>query len=219
MKPTSPMSLAFLLALSFGGGACVTGPEVQPVPAELRGPGADPAAVLEELGSGGALSEGHQLLEVLVGEWDVVLYSAASGESLARGTASLSWVLGGRALEWSTELVVGDRSAPSLALFGYDPRANLYQLAWCSGLTSAMSLARGRGELDAIGIRLVAEVRDPATAQISRSRVILRLASEGVYEMIQEAEQQPGLWAPITRTVYSRPGAPATSPPGLLDGL
>lgn len=206
MQHTRPSFVAFVLALLATVSACVTGPEAPPTPPEERGPGADPRALLDQLATESVRSDGHVALEPLVGAWDVVLHAADSGEPIARGTAELAWQLGGLVLEWRTELVVGERSAPSLALFGYDPRTNLYQLAWCSGVSSSMSLARGRGELDAVGIRLLAEERDPVTAEVSRARAVLRRLSEDVIELVQESEGLPGIWSAVTRTVYTRRG-------------
>jgi hypothetical protein len=177
--------------------ACVTPPEAAPLPPELHAPGADLRLLLAELGGAGLRGPGHEELDPLVGDWDVHLHALPSEDLLASGVARLEWTLGGLALLWRTELVIGERSAPALAFFTFDPR--------CSGLSSSASLARGRGSLDGVGIRLLAEDRDMATGQVRRARTVLRSFGEEGFELLQEVEEEGLQWRALTRTRYSRP--------------
>lgn len=200
--------VASLLLAAGIGGACVADPEPRPL--------APPPLAAPALGLSGAPPPGaeHRSLDVLVGTWQVELFAAAGGEPIARGKAEVRWCLAGRFLgfDLSFEIAGGGRS-PASGFLGYDARAGEYQWVWASGWSGRASLARGRGELDAGGLRLVSLETDPSTGAKARVRSILRLRGPDELEIEQAVESGSGAWQPTTLTIYRR-AAPDEGPAG-----
>ncbi len=148
-----------------------------------------------------AVGSQHQTLDPLVGEWVVQVYAAADQdgveELVALGLGSLRWILGARYLEWNTSMERGSEQIGARGLLGFDQGSELYELLWCSELTTGQRIIRGAGVVDGAGILF-----DQPSSTGARLR--LRLLSPDHFELRQYRATADGSWQQLTRTEYER---------------
>lgn len=118
----------------------------------------------------------HQVLEPLIGEWDVALSTiAADGteSSPYGGRATLAWTLGQRFLRWDAAVSFGETLGTTTGFLGFNTRTREYQLMMVSDLATGMEIARGSGEIRGAGIVFEIEQVDPASGNrlVARSRI------------------------------------------------
>ena len=155
--------------------------------------------------------QAHKVLDPLIGDWEVTLstLSADGVESEPfRGKATLAWTLGRRFVRWDATVQFGDTAGTTTGFLGFNTRTNQYQLMMISDLATGMEIARGSGEIRAVGIVFEIEQVDPATGGrlVARSRLRILAPDHFVLEQLEPA---PGGKDKVTRVWhYRRAGAP-----------
>jgi hypothetical protein len=212
--PKSSAALALVLA---GLAACVTDPplgDVEPPP--TAGMTADLARRPPQEEERAEPTERHRSLAPLLGDWTVRVLAEVPpgpGDDAARetgkervvsiGTARLEWALGGHFVSWVTRMRIGEQEHGARGMLGYDPKNREYQMFWASDLTGSMSLARGVGRAEELGIVFRDVGRDVLAGHPSRDRVVLRLADDGFVVEYWGVDAQ-GAEILQGRTVYER---------------
>jgi hypothetical protein len=134
----------------------------------------------------------HQVLDALVGEWDVSLSAmntTGSETDPFRGKASLAWTLGKRFLRWDASVDFGGTPGTTTGFLGFDTRTRDYQLMMISDFATGMQIARGGGELRGTGVVFDLEQTDPTTGArlIARSRLRTLAPDHFVLEQLERA--------------------------------
>lgn len=181
------LPLAFLLA------ACETGGR-PPAPAGGAGvPSADPIPLEEQvkaLSSQSRPGAKHAALGPLAGNWDVVLSDIGADQKETerfRGSATLTWILGGRFLRWDVAVDFGGVPGTTTGFLGFDSRLDEYELLMISDLAQGMAVAHGSGELSGQGLVFTVEQLEPRSGARARSRSRLRLLA-GDHFILQQLE-------------------------------
>jgi hypothetical protein len=149
----------------------------------------------------------HHALDPLVGTWVTKLVDVSPDgkeSDVHAGSARISWVLGGRYLSWDATLEIGGDVHETTGYLGYDLNQGEYQLLMISDLATGMSVARGRGDIAAKGIRLSIEVVDPTSGAIKRAQSTLRLIDKDHFELDQLGIDTTGDERIVRRTHYRR---------------
>ena len=153
-------------------------------------------------------SEELQRLAVLCGRWTVVLEDLSSAPEpfeVARGSAEIEAILGGRFLAWETELALGERSVRAEGRLAFDEPNDVFQLLWMSELAPGMRIARGRGDARRGGLVLEISERDPDSGALLRARSVLKVEDEDRFSLTQLGlDPQSSEWVATQRTSYSR---------------
>jgi hypothetical protein len=137
-------SLSLLVALSLLAAACRSTAADE----SAGGPPLDDAAMMEMMTQLAQPDEHHEVLDVLVGDWDVetrMWMSPDAAPIVEHGTMSANWVLGGRFIE--QRFVGSMMGAPfeGLGLMGYDRVREAYVGFWLdSAGTQMLDIATGR---------------------------------------------------------------------------
>jgi len=141
-----------------------------------------PAATLsleaqaKELSAASRPGGAHEVLDPLVGDWDVTL-STTSAQGVEsepyRGHATLAWTLGRRFVRWDATVAFGEFVGTTTGFLGFSTRTRQYQMMMISDLATGMEIARGNGELRAVGIVFELEQIDPASGArlVAKSRL------------------------------------------------
>jgi hypothetical protein len=155
----------------------------------------------------------HYSLDPLVGTWTTRLVNVAADGTESDphlGNAKIMWVMGDRFLNWDATLDIGPQVHETMGYFGYDLNQGEYQLLMISDLTTGMSVAHGRGDINAKGIRLTIEVVDPTSGAIKRAQSTLRLVDKNHFLLEQLGVDPQGEERIVRRTHYQRRGASAS---------
>jgi hypothetical protein len=167
-------------------------------------------AQAQEASSASRPRKEHLALEPLVGAWKTELVSVAVDGTESDphpGTATVQPVLGGRYYTWDATLDVGAKVYETTGYLGYDINSAEYQLLMISDLATGMSVAHGRGDIEAKGIQLVIEVVDPSTGAIKRAQSTLRVVNKDHFVLEQLGLDPNGEQRIVRRTHYRRRGA------------
>lgn len=153
----------------------------------------------------------HQVLEPLIGEWEVTLSTISAGgveSEPYRGRATLAWTLGRRFVRWDASVVFGEIVGTTSGFVGFNTRTRQYQLMMISDLATGMALAQGGGDIRGVGLLFELEEFDPAseTRLVARSR-IRSLSSD--HFVLEQLEPSSGGKDRVSRVWhYRRAGAP-----------
>ena len=204
----TPSTLLLLSLLAACAGPSATRDPSEQSPPSAAATSATVAQRLEAARPGSELAA----LDALIGAWRVqVLQADAAGElaPLAAGRAELAPSLGGRFLEWRTEVLLGGRPVRSFGVLGFDREREVFELYWLSETSSAQRIARGRGDARRGGVTLESADLDPESGGLRRWRSTLRIASDDVFTLRQEA-WDPALedWRELALTRYTRAPEP-----------
>jgi len=148
----------------------------------------------------------HQLLDPLVGDWDVTLSTISQGgveSDPYRGHATLAWTLGRRFLRWDASVTFGEIVGTTTGFLGFNTRTGLYQLMMISDLATGMEIARGSGEIRAVGIVFELEQVDPASGARLVARSRLRIVSPDHF-VLEQLEPSTGAKDRATRIWHYR---------------
>ena len=151
--------------------------------------------------------ERHHTLEPLAGGWeiDLVGVDASGGESeLARGRATIGWVLDGRYMRWETTLAIGGKTQATIGYLGYDLRARQYEFLNMSTLATVIPVASGSGDLARAGIRFTLDVIDPASGVRLRSTSVLHSIDRDHFVLDQFGQDAQGIDRVVRRQHYRR---------------
>jgi hypothetical protein len=151
----------------------------------------------------------HRALDPLAGAWSTVLVTVSAEDKESdphRGHATIAWVLGHRYLSWDATLEVGSGVHETTGFLGYDVNQGEYQLLMISDLATGMSVAHGRGEINATGIQLMIEVIDPANGAVKRAQSTLRIVDANHFVLEQLGIDAEGIERIVRRTHYHRTG-------------
>lgn len=180
-----------LVVGSAGLASCgATEPTRAAVP-ERAAPTVSIEAQVDELVRASEPREGHRALDPLVGRWTVTLSDVHGGgreTELARGHATIAWVLDGRFLRWDAELEIAGQPRHTTGYLGFDKRGSVYELLMISNLATGMSVAQGSGDLARSGIRFQLEQADPSSGSILRMQSRLALMTPDHFALDQLAD-------------------------------
>jgi len=196
-----------LLVLAAVLPACVTEPVDEARPVAVRRPMTPHEAIVEEIALQRALhqpDDHHLRLDGFVGQWLVLVHSCPSDGSepvlIARGHATIDWMLGRRYLEWKIQLDVGETTNVVSGHMGYDVVADEYQALWISDITTGMSIVYGNGNPQGRGLVMVGTgTRGGRTVVVARS--VLRFVGRDSFVIERYGAQSEVV---IQRSTYVR---------------
>lgn len=161
-RPLRGAGLLLALVPAAASPACVTEPENEPPPAVPQRAMTPHEALLEGIELQRAIQQPddhHLRLDRLAGQWLVLVHACPpdGGEPVlvARGNATIKWMLGRRYLEWSIVLDVGETTNVVNGHMGYDVIAQEYQALWISDITTGMSIVHGNGNPNGRGLVMI----------------------------------------------------------------
>ncbi|MDZ4774226.1 MAG: DUF1579 family protein [Planctomycetota bacterium] len=160
-----------------------------------------------EAASGSRPRKEHRALEALTGSWKttVVTVGADNDEGDPRpGSARIESTLGGRYLKWDATLDLSGETHATTGFLGFDVNQGEYQLLMISDLATGMGVARGRGDLQAKGVRFVIEIADPESGALRRAISVLRVVNPDRFELEQVGADPDGRERVVRRTHYER---------------
>jgi hypothetical protein len=159
--------------------------------------------------SRGASRAKHYSLDPLVGTW-TTRFVNVSADGTERPHLGNAKIMGrGRPLLNGCDARYRAAGARRWATWLSLNRAE-YQLLMISDLTTGMSVAHGRGDINAKGIRLTIEVVDPTSGAIKRAQSTLRLVDKNHSLLEQLGVDPQGEERIVRRTHYQRRGASAS---------
>lgn len=185
MRRAGLLLLPFVLAACESGGhATRPAPEPAVAPPQ-QAPLEDQVKTLASRSRPGAR---HAALDPLAGSWIVAVCDVApDGRETERfhGTASLTWILGGRYLRWDATVDFADVPGTTTGFLGFDSRLDEYELLMISDLAQGMAVANGIGDVGGQGLVFTLEQLDPRVGTRSRSRSRLRLLAKDHFVLQQ----------------------------------
>jgi hypothetical protein len=199
--------------ISFSLAACeAPRPGLDPAPlADEQIQGTDELeAALQKQIEGSAPGPEMGSLSTLIGRWSarVSLLSWPSGDlelpaTIATGVTEISPALGGRFLDWQTQLAWSDSEFSSRAWLGFDTRTKRYQFWRTSELSNGQAVFAGSGDLGRGGLYL--ERTQSSGGEVSRLRSVLRSTGADRFE-IEEFGYDPkrAKWVAGRITFYER---------------
>jgi hypothetical protein len=149
----------------------------------------------------------HRELDVLIGRYATALVArdeSGAETEIARGTAEIESILGGRYLRWNARLDIAGAEHATTGFLGYDLGAEEYQLTMVSDLSTGMVVARGDGSLERAGILWTLDQVDARDGTHTRMTSRLRLLAPGHFVLDQIAPQADGSERIVHRTHHRR---------------
>lgn len=181
------VAISTLVLASCGGGAgkppateaAAPAPKVDAAPEPAPTPAAEPAKVMtqEEMMAAWQAAmtpgEAHQKLNAFVGTWDVAvsLWMAPSAPpEVSTGTSTTAWILGGRYLEQKHVGMAMGQPFEGLGLTGYDNVQKKYIGTWVDTMGTGMMTSVGSVDETGAKFAFDAQMWDPTTGQLTKSR-------------------------------------------------
>lgn len=149
----------------------------------------------------------HHMLDMFVGEWDVVIKSWKGPEAHSEqssGRSFSSWTLGYRFVrEKFVSLEKGPRFE-GLGFFGYDMASRLFTAVWMDSLNTSISTSKGIFNTESSTFELVGEVYDPRLGRTKETQTLIRVISPDSYEVSMIDQTERGQSFKSLEIVYHR---------------
>ncbi|MBX7158040.1 MAG: DUF1579 domain-containing protein [Verrucomicrobiae bacterium] len=97
----------------------------------------------EEMGKPG---EGHQVLEPLIGDWEVEAkcwMNPGEAPQISKGSAKAMWIMGGRFVQEDFDGEMMGKPFHGMSLAGYDNMNQKYQSVWIDDMSTAIFTSEG----------------------------------------------------------------------------
>lgn len=172
----------------------------------------DPQSTYEPHSKPGA---GQQLLEKLVGDWDVVkTFHPRSGDPVrTKGQCRQTMMHDGRFLRSDFVFGQGDRKTTGLGIIGFETATGKFTSVWTDSRTTKMSLRQSKDAFNGREIVLVSRSLEGSDKEMRRSRTITRLEDDGrkivhrQYTAGSDGKERLVMELTMTRMVKARPAS------------
>ena len=113
--------------------------------------------------------EGQKKLEVFAGRWEATSSVWVNGSekppAVSKGTAEVSWALGGRFLRQQTKGEMMGNPTEGIGYMGYDNVKKQYSMFWIDNSSTAMYTAQGTFDTAGTTLTLYGTMDDPVTEE------------------------------------------------------
>jgi hypothetical protein len=128
----------------------------------------------------------HEVLSMLVGEWDVDVVSWSdpnANPERFRAYSSAAWVLGYRFVREKFKSLAEGPRYEGLGFIGYDSGGNLYNTVWMDSLNTAVATSKGTFDPTTATFALKGEMYDPLSGRTKETHTFIRILSKDSYEV------------------------------------
>jgi len=156
----------------------------------------------------------HELLGMLIGEWDVDVVSwrdPKSNPERSKGRSSSTWVLGYR---YVREKFVGLDRGPryeGLGFLGYDAGARMFSTVWMDSLNTSIATQQGLFNSTTATFEFRGEIYDPLLGRMKETRTFIRILSPDSYEVSMIDRTARGVDFKSLEMTYRRVSPPPQS--------
>lgn len=145
-------------------------------------------------------NENHKKLEAFIGTWDAASSVWMDGPDQPpmsdRGTARISWALGGRFLRQEYKGYFMGMPMDGLGMTGYDNMKKAYTMLWLDNMSTSMATATGQFDESGTVLTMTGKADDPITGERDKDvKYVLRKTEKDrfVFEMHEVPAKGPSV--------------------------
>lgn len=154
------------------------------------------------------VTEAHKQMAREAGVWsaDVKLWMGPDADPVSSKGQEKNEMLGDY---WLVSTFTGETVGQKFtgkSLLGYDPQSKKFVGTWCDTMTPYMTKMEGDYDVQKHALTLIGEGRDPATGEISKSKMVTTYIDENTkkFEMFGPAPGADGQWWKMLEISYKR---------------
>lgn len=139
------------------------------------------AEMMQKAEAVGMPGKPHQVLEPLVGSWDVEVKSWMAPDAppvLSKGSAEAKWIMGGRFVREDFQSEFMGKPYEGMAVLGFDNLKQKYGHVWIDSFSTAIYFTEGTSADDGKEFIFAGESECPMTEKPQKMKHIIRILNE-----------------------------------------